>query len=161
MSKLRENIESIEDMYLNQHLTMKEIGHIFGVTRQAVYKTFKHYDIPTVTAERFSVPCDYCNKEFETTRKVWKSSMTHYCSQGCYHAHRSSITPFEGRPNKHGMRIARKVMEIHLKRPLKDGEVVHHEDKDNTNNHIDNLILFVSQSEHLRYHHQKRIASLI
>lgn len=37
-------------------------------------------------------------------------------------------------------------------RTLKDSEVVHHIDEDKTNNSIDNLIVFVSDSDHNRFH---------
>ena len=157
MGKLYEvSKEELEAMYLEQHLTMQEIGSIFNVTRQAVLKALNKHQVDKSKAERFVVPCDYCKKPVECTRKRWRAWHTRYCNQNCYHAHRAAITPFEGRPWRQGMRIARKVMEAHLGRELKAGEVVHHEDLDNTNNNIDNLILFVSQSEHLRYHHQKR-----
>jgi hypothetical protein len=43
------------------------------------------------------------------------------------------------------------VMETHLKRRLKKGEVVHHIDGDKTNNHIENLFL-TSTEEHNKIH---------
>ncbi len=46
----------------------------------------------------------------------------------------------------------RYVMEEHLGRPLKDGEVVDHIDGDRFNNAIENLRLFSSQSEHIKSH---------
>jgi hypothetical protein len=52
------------------------------------------------------------------------------------------------------------VMERHLGRYLNDGEVVHHNDGDITNNKISNLRLFPSQAEHTRYHaSQRRLAA--
>jgi hypothetical protein len=53
-----------------------------------------------------------------------------------------------------GYRTLRKhiyVMEVHLKRRLKKGEVVHHIDGDKTNNHIDNLFL-TTTAEHNKIH---------
>jgi hypothetical protein len=46
----------------------------------------------------------------------------------------------------------RLVVEQKLSRKLKKGEVVHHIDGDRSNNHPDNLIVFESQSAHLKQH---------
>ena len=54
--------------------------------------------------------------------------------------------------NKH---IHVMVAETVLGRPIKKGEVVHHEDMDKWNNHPDNLIVFPSQGDHARHHNLK------
>jgi hypothetical protein len=46
----------------------------------------------------------------------------------------------------------RLVMEKHLGRHLKSEEVVHHIDRDITNNNIENLHLFNNNNEHAKYH---------
>jgi hypothetical protein len=46
----------------------------------------------------------------------------------------------------------RLVMAKHLGRPLTRTEVVHHIDDNKCNNHISNLMLFASQSEHIAHH---------
>lgn len=46
----------------------------------------------------------------------------------------------------------RLVAEQIIGRILKDEEVVHHIDEDRTNNNLDNLIVFVSQDDHARFH---------
>jgi len=48
------------------------------------------------------------------------------------------------------------VMEKHLKRFLKSGEVVHHLDENKLNNKIRNLILFKNKSEHNKFHARLR-----
>ncbi len=48
--------------------------------------------------------------------------------------------------------VHRLVMEEHLGRELKSSEVVHHIDKDKSNNKLSNLVLFSTQSEHTKYH---------
>ena len=40
-----------------------------------------------------------------------------------------------------------------LGRPLKPQEVVHHKDRDKRNNNQDNLLVFVDNSNHTRFHH--------
>lgn len=46
----------------------------------------------------------------------------------------------------------RLVAEHNIGRPLKGEEVVHHIDEDRTNNNPNNLIVFVTHSDHARYH---------
>lgn len=50
------------------------------------------------------------------------------------------------------VQFARIVMENKIGRPLKPGEIVHHIDGDKTNDHPDNLMLFSSASEHIKWH---------
>lgn len=54
---------------------------------------------------------------------------------------------------------ARVVMEAFLGRPLTSDETVHHINHDAGDNHIENLMLFGSKSEHQKYHlHENREA---
>jgi hypothetical protein len=46
----------------------------------------------------------------------------------------------------------RLVASLVLDRPLRPGEVVHHDDHVKNNNTPDNLAVFVSQSAHMRHH---------
>ena len=63
------------------------------------------------------------------------------------------FTDFVGyvRLNKYTLKH-RSVMEIHLGRSLTKEEVVHHIDFNKLNNEIDNLHLFSSRGEHIKYH---------
>lgn len=151
--------ESLEDLYLAKHFTGQEIADMLGVTRQGVYKAMNRLGIDRSAAERFKATCDHCGGLYELTRGRYNSSDAHYCSEDCYHGHRAAVLPNRTK-NRQGQRIARAVMEKHINRALKGTECVHHVDGDQTNNHIDNLMLFMSHSEHLRYHHQLRIAQL-
>ena len=49
----------------------------------------------------------------------------------------------------------RKIMENKLKRKLREGEVVHHKDRNIKNNEISNLQLLKNQSEHLKKHNEE------
>jgi hypothetical protein len=50
------------------------------------------------------------------------------------------------------MKYHRYLMEQKLKRKLNEEEVVHHIDNNVNNNDLNNLLLFRSKSEHLKYH---------
>lgn len=151
--------EQLEDMYLVKHLTYQEIGDAFKVTRQCIYKAVKRFGIDTANGERFMVKCDYCDKEYSLTRGRYNAQRAHYCSEECYYGHKASILPKRAY-NRQAKRIARAVMEHHLRRPLVKDETIHHIDGDEFNNSVENLMLFCNQSEHLRYHHQLRFATL-
>lgn len=48
-----------------------------------------------------------------------------------------------------------------LGRPLKEGEVVHHRDQNKENNKPENLIVFSSRAEHIKFHHYNCDESLL
>lgn len=52
----------------------------------------------------------------------------------------------------YGRHTHRVVAEEKIGRPLRSGEIVHHIDGNKRNNSPDNLIVFSSQSEHLKWH---------
>ncbi len=61
--------------------------------------------------------------------------------------------------NKKGKRYSlnhRAVVERFINRKLKKEEVVHHIDENKKNNKIENLMLFKSQSEHMKFHNKVR-----
>lgn len=146
----------LEELYLKHHWTLAEIGVHFGKTRQRIWQLIHRYDIDTTQAERFKTTCPVCEKDFETTRRRYRAVALRYCSQSCYHAHRLTTSSYKGE-DRTGQRLARAVMEKHLGRPLVKNEEVHHLDGNCLNNEIDNIMLFASHSEHVRYHHQLRI----
>lgn len=52
----------------------------------------------------------------------------------------------------YGRHTHRIVAEQILGRPLKPGEVVHHIDRNKRNNNPDNLMVFASQADHVKWH---------
>jgi hypothetical protein len=61
--------------------------------------------------------------------------------------------PYKRRRDKKGQLYYehRAIAEWKLGRPLKDGEVVHHDNKDKHDNHPDNVWVFSSQRAHMLY----------
>jgi len=56
----------------------------------------------------------------------------------------------------YGRHTHRVIAEEMLGRPLKPGEVVHHVDGNKRNNTPDNLMVFASQGDHVRWHAKNR-----
>ena len=160
-----------------------EIGRFFGLTRQRVLQIVRGYGLEliprklTVSCEKCSKSFTkfrtlivkskhhFCSRECaETARKEQavnaaccvcgkackkkKTSTRPFCSQRCYHSLRQ-----DGRyvPRRSGQRKARKVVSGYFQ--LQPGNVVHHEDRDNNNNSLSNLMVFATQADHMAYHH--------
>lgn len=147
--------KELEDLYLNKHLTLAEIAKVYGKSRQRIWQLIKLSGISTQTAERFKLHCPQCDREFETTRKRFRTTSLRYCSSECYQAHRLACSSYN--PTRTGQRHSKAVIEAHLGRPLQGKETIHHLDGNCDNNNVDNLVLFASHAEHIRYHHQIRI----
>ncbi len=141
----------IEKKYLNDHLTLEQIGEELGVSRQAVHYYVKKFGVDVTNAESFDTTCNACGKKFRIYRKRYTRSINNFCSQECHTKYLSNGSYVGWRQ---GQRIAREIMSKKLGRPLAEGEVVHHIDCDDTNNDPENLMLFASNSEHMAYHHK-------
>jgi hypothetical protein len=147
------NKQELEILLKDRCMTYLEIATLFGCTRQYVWRLAKQYGLSTV--ERFDIPCAFCDKPVNITRARYRANKKRaFCNQDCYHKYNRQLT--ENRAWRQEQRIARTVMEEHLGYELSEGHVIHHLDGDQTNNLIDNLIVFISHSEHMRFHHVQR-----
>jgi len=85
---------------------------------------------------------------------AWKGGVTYFRTHGNYQGVKYVRCPEEYRSmsRKDGYVMEhRLIVAQHLSRCLKRSEVVHHIDHDPTNNSLDNLMLFASNSEHKKY----------
>lgn len=152
--RLQDHIEEIKDLFLNQLHSLEMIAQKFKVSRSGIKKILNANDVKTsYDATRPKCTCIACGKEFTKTRarKRNQTGWNDYCSRPCYY---KSIEGFGFADNGPARRDARLKMAIEILGTLKlpAGAIVHHIDGNQTNNLPRNLILFVSQAAHLRFH---------
>lgn len=127
---------------------VSEIAKDLGVSRVWLWRIWKQQGLSREQL-RVSVKCSWCNKPLERTPERAKNTMRHYCSKACY----IEMVHYEGEgytPWRQGQRIAKKVIEKHF--DLKLGNVIHHVDKNNRHNEIENLWVFACTADHTSYH---------
>lgn len=124
----------------------------YGITRHGIYKMLKAVGIDTskTTNSIIKVSCTVCGEETTRLRCQIRKSNHHFCSHKCYEAW---LKHGNGNPlimHRQSSRMARKVVEKHY--PLRESQIVHHEDRNQYNNQLNNLKVFVNQGDHIRYH---------
>ena len=140
--------QNVVVMYTENHWTMEEIGRFYGVTRQAVYKHLKKAGIKAHQGEQVQVNCVVCGQEFQMYRKRYKLTKRPHCSNECYLVTRMNPDYI---PWRQGSRIARLLVSQYF--PLKPEHVVHHQDSNQRNYKIENLMVFANHSDHMKWHH--------
>lgn len=125
--------------------------------------------------------CEYCKMSFDAREKnkgrgLKRMLSIRYCSRGCMSRHRAETHNQENhhswkggkftdngyvRINKYMGNGVRKmplehdlIIEKEIGRSLRDDEVVHHIDRDRSNNRIENLLL-MTRGEHSKLHYEE------
>ncbi len=135
--------------YTKDHLTLREIGRLEQVSAVAVFKVLKRHGIHRTDGTWVQTTCGHCHAPITVKRAVWRKRQHSYCDTDCYFAKRKNPKYFQSR---HGQRKARLAVRA-AGFPLLKSHVVHHHDGDNRNNAIQNLAVFESQRDHMRFHH--------
>jgi YHS domain-containing protein len=138
-------------MFQGNLMSLQQIADDYGVSRQAV-KQFLNARGVSTSKGQFSIVCDECGMKVFKARCKIRGRDHHFCSQRCYYK-------FLNNPNylqdRNGQRIGRaKIREVFGPQFI-ESYIVHHKDGNTLNNHINNLIIFKSQSDHMAYHRYK------
>jgi hypothetical protein len=126
-----------------------ELANEYGMTRQGVYKVLRRNGVDT-KKKQLDVSCTACGNIIKRPKCRIRKQKNHFCNYECYYAF---LEAGNGNPyihNRHGQRIARRVVSEYFE--LQDGYVVHHEDRNTLNNLPYNLKVFACQGDHIRYH---------
>jgi hypothetical protein len=135
--------------YTEQLDTMVDLAKRYGRSRHGIWKMLKKAGVDT-TKRKLVVSCSTCGKELKRTKGRIRKQPNHFCGYECYYAF---LEAGNGNPyiqNRQGQRIAREKVSEYIE--LKEGYIVHHEDRNTLNNTIYNLKVFRNQGDHVRYH---------
>jgi endogenous inhibitor of DNA gyrase (YacG/DUF329 family) len=152
--------QTIVHLYRDNCARMSDIGQIYGITRQAIYKVLKKQGVDTTKAQRIERKCHTCGKTVLRRRGMIRKTEYSYCSTGCYAVYLETLG--EGyRPNNYHARLARRIVEANFSDyDPKKGHTVHHIDKDCEHNSLKNLEVYACQGDHLRKHRGQNISPI-
>jgi hypothetical protein len=137
--------------YTEEHLSMQMIAIKYNVSRMAIRKILIKHKVDTRKgfATQIDCNCTHCGKAIKRVRCQFRQRLNNFCSNTCrYTWLNRKINPFIS--YRHGLRLARKIIEKHFN--ILQWHVVHHEDRNEANNSLDNLRVFESQADHVKYH---------
>ena len=138
--------------YTVELIPMITLAKQYRMTRQGIWKILRRAGIDTSkqTNGRIAVSCTVCGQETTYNRARFRATKHPFCGEQCYHAW---LEHGNGNPlimHHHSSRIARTVVSKYFS--LQPGHIVHHEDRNQYNNALDNLRVFANQGDHIRYH---------
>lgn len=146
----KEKVNIIQS-YTVDLIPMIELAKRHGITRQGIFKLLRSAGIDTSKqASRILVSCSCCGKEIERPRCQVRKRLHMFCSDKCYHAW---LKHGNGNPlvmHRHSSRTAREIVGKHF--ALRPGNTVHHDDRNQYNNNLNNLKVFANQGDHIRHH---------
>lgn len=133
-------------------IPMIALAERYAITRQGVYKVLRKAGVDTRKgiASWILCSCSCCGKEILKRRGIVRKNKHQFCNELCYFAW---LKHGNGNPlimHRQGARVAHDVVKKY--HTLLPGELVHHEDRNQNNNHISNLRVFKNQGDHIRYH---------
>jgi hypothetical protein len=144
-------VVDIVDGYTNRLVPMIVLAKQYGVTRQGVFKLLNRAGVDTSKqAANMTVSCTCCGKTFKKRRCQVRKSKHVFCGEDCYYAwlHHGNGNPLI--IHRQGARVGRDVAsKYHTFLP---GHLIHHEDRNQNNNHVSNLKVFACQGDHVRHH---------
>lgn len=133
---------------------MISIAKRHQVTRQAVWYCLRRLGVDTdkVKNGNIEVKCTWCKKSVTKKRSQVRDRRHIFCGEHCYYAWLNR-KDWSGQPfieSNRGKKEAREVVSRYML--LLPGDIVHHEDRNQCNNALENLRVFNDAGEHTRYH---------
>lgn len=143
-----------------------------GISRQAVRDCLIRNNVYDPLHGSLEKKCLFCGETFRVFRGRVKNNGGNFCSIICFHASRSLSGEYsriggavtrvnkiignvqEVSPRQQGRQARKAIIDSGIQ--LNKGEVIHHKDGNKSNNSLDNLQVFESQSAHMQFHHSLR-----
>ena len=144
--------EKIIHAFVVELVPMIELAERFNVSRMGIWKVLQRAGIDTTKqAAHISTTCENCNQPITKIRCTFRKNLHSFCNRSCYFKWLNRHQPTNPLiSSRQGMRIARKIISSVF--DLQPEHIVHHEDRDNTNNNPTNLRVFASNGDHVKYH---------
>lgn len=149
--------EFLEDLYINQKLTRRQISEQLGISHNKLNNWFICLDI-RLPEEELAIRVNGQDREhvmkFKRTQVRRQQQLAHKNTHKQY-GYVLLYNPSHPFANNYGYNQEhRYVIESYLHRFLTLDEVVHHIDLDRSNNKIENLAMFPSDTEHISFHRE-------
>jgi hypothetical protein len=132
------------------------ISREYSLSRMAIWKILRKLGVDTrigVATQR-DTTCSNCGEEFKLVRSRWRRSKHHFCDSKCYYMWLEVYGSISN-PWRQGQRLGRIRVERLWGQKIPEGAVVHHENGDCHDNQEDNLVVFASQADHIKWHRGK------
>ena len=150
---------TLHAMYLDKNMSINEIARRINRTRARVWQILKEYGLHIKYRKQMDSVCAYCNKSFKVWLSVVNNGRGKYCCNEHYYEHKRAVSDYQ--PHRQGQRTARKRIEDWLGHKLPGHCIIHHEDGNHDHNEFNNIFVFPSHSDHLKYHHAKRHGKVV
>lgn len=138
---------------------MESIAQSFGVSRQAIFKTLKKEGINTGKSQRIERRCSTCGLIIFRRRARARNTRQSFCSTECYIIWLETLGETY-KPSNYHSRMARNIVQKYFNYIPEEGHIIHHINKDCSDNRKINLMVFDSQGNHVRYHRGFQITPL-
>lgn len=130
---------------------MEDIAKDFGCTRQGIYKILKKAGVSTGKEQRIEVRCTACGKAIRRHRCRARQTKNSFCSQECYLSWLETLGE-DYNPSSYYARMGQQIVKQYFDYQPENGHILHHINKDCSDNRRINLMVFANQGDHVRYH---------
>lgn len=142
-------IQDMIDDYSKYHLPLNSIAKSYSITKMAVWKILRKNGVNTSKVSTMvSTKCHWCQKPIQVKKCIYNMYLHHFC---CNHHYfqwlNRNVSPFIR--HRHSIKIAKKVVSKYFQ--LSSDHVIHFLDGDQANNSPQNLSVFNSRKEYIKF----------